>query len=307
MTSEHCTKDSTERFERHRHGLIALAYRLLGSVSEAEDLVQDAWLRWAAVDPQSIELPRAWLARVVTNLCLDHLQSARARRERYVGVWLPEPWLDELMGDGGSPEKTLEHAQQVSLAFLLALEPLTPTERVAFVMREMFDTDYAELAVLLHRSEAACRQLVSRSRARVGQGATTAAPVSRDNQAHLLAALGEALTSGDTAALQLLLWDDTVLRSDGGGVVPSVLRPVQGARAVGLLLTGLYRQWGRDHTTQITLVNGQLGALLCGLDGRLVQVTAFDFQHHVDGPRITAIHLIRNPEKLVVAARALGA
>lgn len=286
--------------------MIALAYRLLGSVSEAEDAVQEAWLRWQAVDHQTVQQPLAWLTRVITNLCLDRLQSARARRERYVGVWLPEPWLDDVMGHGGSPEATLEQTQQVSQAFLLAMEALRPAERVAFVMHELFDTSYAELAHLLQRSEAACRQLVARSKARIGKDPRAQAPVNLDAQSRLLAALGEALASGDTSALQTLLCDDAVLRSDGGGMVQAVRHPVHGARAVGRLLEGLYRQRDPSHTLRLTRVNGQLGVLLMDADGGLVQVAGFEFQTHSPGPRIAAIHLMRNPHKLGGAVRALA-
>ncbi len=291
-------------FESRRRPLRALAYRMLGSRSEADDVVQDCWLRWQAARNQPgaapIEEPAAWLSRVATNLCLDRLQSARARREHYVGVWLPEPLLDSDAAEvDPGPEARSEYAQEVSIAFLLVLERLTPLERAAFLLHDVFDLGFDEVATRLGRSAAACRQLASRARTHV-QAAQARVDV-RDEEAEvLLTAFAAALQSGDVDTLATLLAEDAQMLSDGGGQVAAVPRPVLGAARVAQVMAGFARLW--DPATQpvaAARINGLPGVVMRDLQGRALQTMAFGLSRRADGRAcIDAIYVVRNPDKL---------
>jgi RNA polymerase sigma-70 factor (ECF subfamily) len=291
-------------FESRRRPLRALAYRMLGSRSEAEDVVQDCWLRWQAARAQPgatpIEEPAAWLSRVATNLCLDRLQSARARREHYVGVWLPEPLVDADAAEvDPGPEARTEYAQDVSIAFLLVLERLTPLERAAFLLHDVFDLGFDEVAARLGRSAAACRQLASRARAHV-QAAQARVEVRDEEAQGLLAAFAGALRSGDVGTLATLLADDAQMLSDGGGQVAAVPRPVRGAARVAQVMAGFARLW--DPATQpvaAARINGLPGVVMRDLQGRALQTIAFALSRRADGRACVAeIYVVRNPDKL---------
>jgi RNA polymerase sigma-70 factor, ECF subfamily len=212
-------------FEPHRRALTGLAYRMLGSVSDAEDVVQDAFLRWHAAPRGEVAEPRAYLMRVVTRLCLDVMKSAQARRETYVGPWLPEPVLDAA---SVQPDTAGELAEDISVALLLALERLSPAERAAFLLHDVFDRDFSEVAAALGRSEAACRQLASRARAHVRASPRRFSADPAEGQ-RLAAAFMLAAQTGDVAALTGLLAADATLHSDGGGVRIAALNIIRGA------------------------------------------------------------------------------
>lgn len=277
--------------EPHRRHLTGLAYRMLGSVSEAQDIVQEAFLRWHEADRAGVENPRAFLATTVTRLCLDQLKSARARRETYVGPWLPEPVVD---ADALTPEDAAEFAQDLSVAFLLALERLSPLERAAFLLHDVFDAEFAEVGKMLGRSEEACRQLAARARRHVRQERRRfAAPP--EAVARLFACFEAAVQSGDLARLAGMLTEDAVLLSDGGGKVPAALNPILGAGRVARFILGVARKLGGFSLADArpASINGLPGLVLRPREGEL-RTAAFE----IDGDRIAAIYLVANPEKL---------
>lgn len=247
-----CTLSArANRFERdHARRLRALAYRMLGSNAEAEDIVQEAWLRWAEIDEATIERPTAYLSRIVTNLCLDRLGSAAAQREQYVGVWLPEPLLtDERLADAvSSPERQAEFAEDVSVAFMLALERLSPLERAAFLLHEVFDVDYTEIAHHLDREPPACRQLVSRARRSIRTDYARRV-VSEEESRFLAEAFANALRSHDVEALARVLTDDAVLMADGGEKVSAAARPLNGGPLVAQVLVHFAQLWKLEKIT----------------------------------------------------------
>jgi RNA polymerase sigma-70 factor (ECF subfamily) len=224
------------RFGRdHARRLRALAYRMLGLRAEAEDIVQEAWLRWAEVDEAEVDHAGAFLSRLVTHLCLDRLRSAAVQREHYVGVWLPEPLLEDeaLFGWAPAPEKQAEFAQDVSIAFMLALERLSPLERAAFLLHDVFDLDYDEIARHLDRSEASCRQLISRARKHV-KADYARREVAKEEAERLVGAFMDEVRSQDVSALARLLADDAVMMADGGGLLQAVaLAPGEQAGRIG--------------------------------------------------------------------------
>ncbi len=295
-------------FESCRGRLRALAYRMLGSRSESEDMVQEAWLRWQAVDQASVQDPLAYLCRTTTLLCLDHLQSARSRREHYVGLWLPEPVVDDAIADyqDPGPETALGMRQQLSLDFLLALQNLSPLERAAFLLHDVFDQGFDEIAQTIGRSSSACRQLASRARHHLraqgfDNGSTQSLPSASSVSHHtqrLLAAFVEALNSGDADTLARLLADDVRLLSDGGGLVHALPAPLDGRLRVAKVLLGFARSWPNQDAPQIVsaaMVNGQPGALVWNAQGRLEQVCAFELD---TSGRVQRLYFQRNPHKL---------
>jgi len=290
------------RFDRaHARSLRALAYRMLGSRAEAEDIVQEAWLRWAEVDEGQVLHAGAFLSRLVTNLCLDKLQSASRRRELYVGTWLPEPLVDEAEAWSPGPEARSEWAQDVSMAFMLALERLTPLERAAFLLHDVFELDFDELATRLQRSPAACRQLASRARAHVKAGYARV-EVQEEERQRLLAAFAGALMRGDVEALAQVLADDAVLLTDGGGIVNAVPRPLHGAARIAKALVGFGKHLDlRQFRVRLAQINGLAGYLVFQADGTPVQAVAL--APAAQPGRLGAVYIVRNPEKL----RALSA
>jgi RNA polymerase sigma-70 factor (ECF subfamily) len=279
---------SAEVFERHRAPLTGLAYRMLASRADAEDVVQDAYLRWAGRREAGVDDPRRYLAAIVTRLCLDRMKSARARREVYVGPWLPEPVVDETLDAGTASE----FAHDLSVALMMALDRLSPLERAAFLLHDVFDIDFAEVAQSLGRSEAACRQLATRARRNV-RAEKPRFSADEDEGRCLAAAFEAAARSGDTARLTALLTDDAVLHSDGGGKRPAALRLVTGAGEVAALITGLISRGFRAASLRPAAVNGLAGFVVREEDGP-VSTIAFEAR----GGRISAIYVVRNPEKL---------
>jgi RNA polymerase sigma-70 factor (ECF subfamily) len=272
----------------HRGRLLGLAYRMLGSRSDAEDIVQDAYLRFAGA--QEVRNPEAFLVTVVTRLCLDRLKSAQAQREVYVGPWLPEPVCD---AEGLSPDAATELADDLSFALLLALDRLSPMERAAFLLHDVFDTPFSEIAAMLERSEAACRQLATRARRAVRDERPPPA-ATPDSHARLLMAFGEAVASGNVARLAELLREDAVAITDGGGRKTAARNPIQGADKIARFFIGLAgKNAGHDIRVEPAMINGAVGALLY-LDGELDHTISMA----IDSERIAAIYIVRNPDKL---------
>ncbi|MGX2994451.1 RNA polymerase sigma factor SigJ [Streptomyces sp. JNUCC 64] len=281
--------DGLAAFEAQRRYLRAVAYRLLGSLSDAEDVLQDAWLRWRAVDRSGVREPRAFLTTVVTRLCYDLLGSARVRRESYVGEWLPEP----LLSDEDQPAHHAELGESVSLAVLALMERLTPAERTAFVLHDLFSIGFDEIATALDRSPEAVRQLASRARRRLrADGYRGPVPTAEHREA--VRAFAEAAAGGDLGKLLTVLDPRVVWHSDGGGLVSASTRPVYGADKVGRLVLGLVERFlTPELTIAPTLVNGEPG-LVWSIAGRVQGVLAFTV---VDG-LIAETYAVVNPEKL---------
>jgi len=274
-------------FSAHRARLFSIAYRMLGVRADAEDLLQDAWLRWQAADQGAIASAEAWLVTVVTRLSIDRLRSAIAEREAYEGLWLPEP----LVGvDEETPEVQAERASDLSLAYMWLLERLGPEERAAFLLRQVFDYDYADVAAQLGKTEAACRQLVSRAGERVQQPRARF-DVPQETHRQLLARFMAAAGNGDKDAIRALLADDIELVGDGGGKVKSFGVVVTNPDRVAALYAQMARQAAIEY--RLAMVNGEPG-LLRYVDGQLESAQGIA----TDGERITGLYVVRNPEKL---------
>lgn len=295
---------TAEAFEVQRSFLRGLAYRMLGSHAEADDIVQEAWLRWRAADTEAVRVPRAFLARTVTRLCLDQMKSARARREVYFGPWLPEPVADHtaLVVDGAGSDAEL--ASDLSYAFLLALERLSSLERAAFLLHDVFEVDFADIAVTLQRSPSACRQLAVRAREHV----RTERPrfrASRAQSDRLAAAFATAAHSGDLDGLKALLAEDARLISDGGRRVAAIGIPIEGRARIVKVYSGLMRKSPPPPglVVEAVPINGLPGLLLRLADGSVLQTMAFEIDADA---RISGIYIVRNPDKLRHLARASG-
>jgi RNA polymerase sigma-70 factor (ECF subfamily) len=281
----------TQTFEAHRPRLVRLAYRMLGSVAEAEDVVQDAWLRWQQTDQAKVESSIAFLSRIVTRLCLDVMKSARVRRESYVGSWLPEPMIEE-------PDEMDQ--DDLTLTLMLALERLSPLERAAFLLHDVFGVPLDEVAVTVEREPAAVRQLAARARKHV-QDARPRYTVAQDEGSRIAEAFFTASRSGDINALRSILAQNVVVRSDGGGKVHAFINPIAGLERVLRLYDGLSRKLGirRDGFFRPIQIDGLPGYVSYERDD-IFQTTAFAIE---DG-KISEIYITRNPEKLrhIVAA-----
>ena len=289
----------------HAGSLRALAYRMLGSRAEAEDIVQEAWLRWAEVDESTVQHAGAYLSRLVTNLCLDKLGSAAARREKYFGVWLPEPLLDEEAGWAPGPESQAEFAQDVSVAFMLALERLSPLERAAFLLHEVFDLDFDEIGRRLERSPAACRQLASRARKNV-KADYARREVEDEERERLFTAFSDAVRSFDVDALAKVLAEDVVLMADGGGKASAATRPLHGGALVAKTFIGFAKLPTSHWRLEPARINGLPGCLVFDQPtGELVQTIALAPSATETG-RIGALYIQRNPDKLRGVLAALG-
>ena len=279
-------------FQTHRPRLLALAYRMLGSRADAEDVLQDAWLRWAGIASDEVRDAEAWLVTATTRLSLDRLRAAKRERQHYVGPWLPEPLQVELATEpGADPAQAHAVADQVSFAFLTLLEQLSPDERAAFLLKEAFEHDYRQIGTLLGHSEANCRQLVRRARQRLQTGAPRfdAAPA---QHRQLLHRFMEAAQRGDSEAIQALLHANAMAVADGGGRVTATVRPLVGAERIGRLSWAIARR-GAALPAQLGYVNGE-PAILRFAEGRLASFTTIEV---VDG-RIAALYSVLNPEKL---------
>ena len=289
--------DATLAFDRLRPRLQGIAYRMLGSVAEAEDVVQDAWLRWHTAARETIENVEAWLVSVTTRLSIDRLRAAKIQREHYTGIWLPEPHITE---SPVTPEQLTERADDISVAFLMLLERLTPEARAAFLLREVFDADYDEVANALGKSEAACRQLVSRAKTQL-RNEQPRYEVSRESHQRLLQAFAQALERGDFAAINSMLAEDAQLVGDGGGKVTTFPKPMVGGRRIAQLFYAANRRYGSGLHVELVELNGQW-ALLRFINGALESAQSYE----TDGERILRIQVQRNPDKLVRLVAAFG-
>ena len=279
-----------EEFERLRPLLFSIAYRILGSVSEAEDAVQETWLRYAAFPAQPTSA-KAFLSAVVTRISIDVLRSARVRREEYVGQWFPEPLLTDPYQD---PERSAELADSVSMAALLLLERLSPLERAVFVLREVFGFGFAEVAAAVGRSEAACRQLAVRARRHMDTGRPRFEADRRERD-ELAARFFDALAEGDVDGLRELLAADVQMVGDGGGKAPQLARSIVGAGNVARVLTSFFPWLVRIEVTfEPHEVNGQPGAIFRDRDGKVLYAVTLDV---LDG-QIQTIRSVSNPDKL---------
>jgi len=298
MSSPNAMSNADATFESYRRRLLGLAYRMLGSMADAEDAVQETYLRWHGIDRDKVLDPRAFLMTTTTRICLDMLTSARAQREKYVGPWLPEPVTDTA---ALAPDSHTELAEDLSVALLLILERLSPLERAAFLLHDVFDFSFSEVAKVLARSEAACRQLATRARARVraAQPRGAAAAPARSGQIsakheQLLSAFVAASRSGDLNAVTQFLASDVRFVSDGGGKVAAALEVIEGADRVGRFLVEVTRKgWREDFTLRFAPINGLPGVLIMSKEG-LVQTAAFE----MDDNLIRALYVVRNPDKL---------
>lgn len=282
--------DPTETFAALRPQLLGLAYRILGSLADAEDAVQDTFLRWDKADRLDIENPAAWLTAVCTRRSLDLLRAAHRSRVSYVGAWLPEPIHASIESDA---ERDLERASSLTTAFLLVLERLTPKERAAYLLHDIFDTSYGEIAETLEIEQSACRKLVSRARAHVAK-AKVRHRTSLERQDELLTAFQAAVTSGATAQLATLLSDDVRLSADGGGKVLAARKVLHGkTKVLGFLAKGLHRFWA-DYCWRVAAINGGR-AITLEQAGATVAIVTFAYDE--DG-KVTDVFIVRNPDKL---------
>ena len=278
-------------FDDHRAVLVGAAYRVVGSVTDAEDVVQEAWLRWAAIDHGEIRDPRAYLIRITTRLALNRLREQKARREQYVGPWLPEPIAPELAATDADPAAAVELADSVSMAMLVVLETLSPLERATFVLREVFDLPYDEIADTLGRTETAVRQLAHRAREHV-HARRPRHPVDKARHSELTTRFMAAAGSGDFDQVVSLLAPDAVLISDGGGKKRAALRPIHGAEKIVRWLFAVMAD-NPDFVNRITTMNGELAVIAYDED----QADTVAFLEVADG-LIKQMYLIRNPDKL---------
>jgi RNA polymerase sigma-70 factor, ECF subfamily len=279
--------DHAETFEAHRARLFSIAYRMLGSVMEAEDVVQEAYLRFVATPVEEVRSPRAFLTTVTTRLCLDQLKSARAQREHYIGPWLPEPLLT-----AEAPAEVVDKHELISLAFLVLLESLAPLERAVFLLREVFEYDYAEIAGIVDKSEANCRQLYHRAKGYLTERRPRFT-ASREAQAQLLTRFIQAVGEGDVEALTTMLAEEVTVRSDGGGKARAATRPVTGRERAAKLLAGFGRFRTAQTWVELAEVNGDLAILLWEGETLIGVMSVVS-----DGEQIFEVQNIVNPDKL---------
>lgn len=304
--------DAAASFEPHRRFLVGLAYRMLGSVAEAEDVTQDAFLRWISTERSGVAQPRAFLARIASRLCLDRMKAASARRERYVGTWLPEPMIDAVIdpmidamtgpavdpvhgatGANRGPQAAIALGEDVSYALLMTLERLSPLERAAFLLHDVFDMDYSEIADTLDRSEEACRQLAARGRTRV-RDERPRFQATPEASARLAGAFHAAVLAGDLPALARLLADDAILYSDGGGKRNAAINPIYGRDRIMRFLAGIAGKgwWPADLRIEPAKVNGAPGFVMRSSEG--IETLALG----ISDDRVVALYGMRNPDKL---------
>jgi RNA polymerase sigma-70 factor, ECF subfamily len=289
----------TDLFSALRPRLFGIAYRMLGTRADAEDVLQDAWLRWSKADPAELQSAEAWLVTVVTRLSIDRLRAAKTEREAYVGWWLPEPMVAEI--DENTPETAAEMAGEVSVALMWVLERLAPEERAAFLLRQAFDHDYGDIATLLGKSEAAVRQIVHRASERVQQERPRF-DVPKDTHRRVLEKFMAAARSGERDAIRAMLAENVELVGDGGGKAPAFSQILQGADRIANLFLANSMRLGDQLVYRMAMVNGEPG-LLRYLNGQLESV----FSCPTDGERIVGIYAIRNPDKLAGVTNSLAA
>ncbi|MFQ6326105.1 RNA polymerase sigma-70 factor [Nocardia sp. CWNU-33] len=285
--SDHTTDPATETFVAYRNLLFTVAYEMLGSAADAEDVLQETWLRWVKVDLGQVSDQRAYLVRITTRQSLNRLRTMNRRKESYVGPWLPEPMLT-----APDASQEAELAESMSMALMLVLETLSPTERAVFVLREVFDIGYDEIAAAVDKTSAAVRQIAHRARQHV-DARRPRSVVSPSQTRAALESFQRALETGNPQSLLDVLAPEVVLMSDGGGIKRAALRPVIGAEKVARYIIGGTGKFGATLTIDTTVVNGN-PALLVHLDGELDGIMAI----RVEDARITGLYYVRNPEKL---------
>lgn len=289
------TADAAAGFEPNRARLFGLAYRMLGSRAEAEDVVQEAYVRWHQSDRDAIRNAEAWLVTAATRLAIDRLRALRTEREAYVGPWLPEPMMRDIPPP---PDRHLELASDLSVAFMVLLERLGPEERAAFLLHEVFEFDYREIAAILGKSEDACRQIVHRGRTRV-RNARQRFEVTEEAKAALLRKFTEAVSARDEQTLRALFAPDATWTADGGGRAAAVPRPIVGAERIARLVLGLLeRLQGDILTMELVEVNGETGLCL-RVNGQITAVISI----LTDGDRIHDVYAVVNPDKLVTLSQ----
>lgn len=282
-----------EEFNRQRPLLFGIAYRMLGRVAEAEDMVQETWLRWRSQDPARVETPRAWLVAAITRLCIDQLRSARRQREDYYGVWLPEPLVE---AGADRPDEAATRDDSLTMAFMLMLENLSPDERAVFLLREVFDYDYAEIAKIVGKGEANCRKLASRAKARLGRDNGRGRAAEKASSPRARSVVEKFLTAtktGEVGDLLALLTADATLYTDGGGVVTSAGRPIVSADRISRFFVGIRQRTPASMEFRTATINHRPGALVY-VAGKLDRAISFELADD----RIRAIYVVRNPEKL---------
>ncbi len=281
--------DTTQTFTQYRPLLFSIAYKMLGSVMEAEDIVQEAFLRWRENVGEEIRSPKSYLSTIVTRLSIDRLRSAQLQRESYIGPWLPEPLITE---KGQSTAEIVSTNEHISMAFLVLLERLSPVERAVFLLREVFDYDYSDIAEIVDKSEANCRQIFRRAKLRVDESQNRFNPPPTKQQMMVQQFLNT-VSSGDMSGLINLLSEDIGLYSDGGGKVTAARKPVLGSQKVATFLFNLSKRAPPDYSFQVTWINGQIGII--NYFGRLPQ-SVFTFD--LEGDQIKKIYAVVNPDKL---------
>jgi RNA polymerase sigma-70 factor (ECF subfamily) len=281
--------DRAAVFEENRRKLWRIAYRMLGSQDEAEDIVQEAWLRWHRTRPEDIRTPRAWLVTTATRLSIDRLRQLRAERALYTGPWLPEPLVGEA---APAADRGTELASELSVALLAVLERLAPEERAAFLLREVFDAGYDDISIVLGKSEAACRQIVSRAAKRV-RAERPRVEVNPAAARHLLKTFADAVRAQDKDTLLGIFAEEATWTADGGGNTKAALKVIHGAERIARFATGVYRHVLDRLDFRVVSVNGEPG-LAALVDGQLLSIVSI----RTDGQRILDVYAILNPEKL---------
>ena len=282
-----------ESFETYRPYLFSIAYRMLGSAMDGEDMVQETYLRSRAARPETIHSLKAYLTTILIRLCMDQLQLARRKREVYVGPWLPEPIITATASESADPQERVDTEESISLAFLVLLEQLQPIERAVFLLREVFEYEYAEIAIMLGKSEAACRRSFSRAKQHLREHRPRF-PASPQTHRQLLSGYFQAVQGGEMTTLTNLLSEGVTLWADAGGKIKqAALRPIRGRDAVARFSLGTKRFWPENSRVELEEVNGQ-AALIIRAGGQVFSVLTID----VEQGRIQAIRIIANPEKL---------
>lgn len=280
-----------EIFEQYRPLLFHLAYGMLGRVTQAEDAVQEAYIRWQKQDTGQIRSPKAWLSKVVNRICLDEIKSAKNRREEYIGPYLPEPVLE---AETLSPEDELELAESISMALFVVLDELTPVERAVFLLREVFDYEYADIAGIINKSEQNCRKIAQRSREKVHEN-RPGFERNRDDQYKLVNSFIDAVKEGDLTEIESMLAEEAILYSDGGGKVLAARKPIVSAANIARFLAGIQKKNGSKGNWRIEFrdINGETGMIMW-LDNQIYNTWAF----HIEKGKIQSIYVVLNPEKL---------
>ena len=284
-------------FHKQRRSLFAIAYRMLGTVSDAEDILQEAYVKWQLAKEKQVLIrnEKSYLSTIVTRLCLEQMRSARVKRETYVGTWLPEPIVSEESTHTPSisdPESMAGLADSLSTAFLVMLESLSPVERAAFLLREVFDYSYQEISEIINKNEANCRQLVRRAKERT-HSRKQRFPVSDEHKSQMLWQFMQTCLSGDVDGFVSLLADDVILYSDGGGKAKAAINPIFGADRVQRFCFGLARKFPEEVASSFGLINGEPGVIMY-LNGKPHSTMVFEYEDE----KIKAIYIVRNPDKL---------